>query len=115
MTNQIDSNMNKSRRRFVVSTGGAIGVAALASVLSRTAQAADLPHLALTDPTATAFHYTEDATKVTDDKFVKGSECLNCDFYQARNTPSVEYGPCMIFQGKAVNSHGWCSNYVKVK
>ena len=115
MTDKTNSSMNPSRRRFVVTTGGAIGVAALAGVLARTAQAADLPHLSPTDPTASSFHYTEDATKATDAKFVKGSECLNCDFYQARNTPSAAYGPCMIYPGKSVNAHGWCTNYVKTK
>jgi hypothetical protein len=108
------TNINPSRRRFVVSTGGAIGVAALASVLSRTAQAADLPHVAANDPQATAFAYTEDAKTSKNAKYVAGSECLNCDFYQARGTTAA-YGPCMIFPGKAVNSHGWCMNYVKVK
>jgi len=114
MTRKTES-ISPSRRRFVVGTGGAISVAALASVLSRTAQAADLPHLPTNDPAAASFHYTEDSTKVDDPKFVKGSECLNCDFYQARNTPSAAYGPCMIFQGKAVNARGWCTNYVKTK
>jgi len=114
MTDKTTSSINPSRRRFVVSTGGAIGVAALTGLLSRTAQAADLPHLATTDPTASAFSYVEDATASKNAKYVAGSECLNCDFYQARGT-TAPYGPCMIFPGKAVNAKGWCMNYVKVK
>ena len=107
-------NINPSRRRFVVSTGGAIGVAALASVLSRTAQAADLPHVSPSDPQAVAFAYTEDAKTAKNAKYVAGSDCLNCNFYQARGTTAA-YGPCMIFPGKAVNAHGWCMNYAKAQ
>jgi hypothetical protein len=114
MTDKINSNINPSRRRFVLSTGGAIGVAALAGVLSRTAQAADLPHLSVTDPTASSFSYTEDGASSKNPKHTAGAECSNCDFYQARGT-SAPYGPCMIFQGKAVNAKGWCTNYVAVK
>ncbi|MDR2852429.1 MAG: high-potential iron-sulfur protein [Burkholderiaceae bacterium] len=104
--------MNPSRRRFVVSAGGAISAAALASVLARTAQAADLPHLSPTDPTATAFAYVESTAKIKNPKFVAGSDCKNCNFYQARNS-NAAYGPCLIFQGKSVNAKGWCTNYVK--
>ena len=114
MTRDNHSTLNPSRRRFVVSTGGAIGVAALAGVLARTAQAADLPHLATTDASASAFQYTEDAASSKNAKYVAGSDCSNCDFYQARGTTAA-YGPCMIFPGKAVNAKGWCMNYVKVK
>lgn len=114
MTDKTKS-INSSRRQFVISSGGAIGVAALAGVLSsRAAQAADLPHVGANDPQAVAFSYTEDAKTSKHAKYVAGSECLNCDFYQARGT-TAPYGPCMIFPGKAVNSHGWCMNYVKVK
>jgi hypothetical protein len=107
-------SLNQGRRRFVVSTGGAISAAALGGLLSRTAQAADLPHVAPTDPTAAAFAYAEDAKAVKHAKFVAGSECDNCDFYQARKSGAA-YGPCLIFPGKAVNQHGWCSNWVKVR
>jgi hypothetical protein len=114
MLKRNESKFNSSRRRFVVSTGGAVSVAALASMLSRTAQAADLPHLAVTDPTATAFNYIEDAKASKHAKYVAGSDCSNCDFYQARGT-KAPFGPCLIYPGKAVNALGWCSNYVKVR
>jgi len=112
MTDKSTSNVNPSRRRFVVSTGGAIGAAALAGVLSRTAQAADLPHVVPTDGPATALAYTEDATTSKNAKYVAGSACLTCNFYQARGTTAA-YGPCLLFPGKAVNAKGWCMSYVK--
>ena len=112
MTEKNPSSINPSRRRFVVSTGGAIGVAALASVLAPTAQAADLPHVDPADKTAAAFAYVEDAKTSKNPKYAAGADCSSCNFYQARGTADA-YGPCALFPGKSVNVHGWCINYAK--
>ena len=111
--NSTTQEMDCSRRRFFVGAGAALGAAALASVLPRSARADDLPHLATTDPTAQALNYTEDASKVDKAKaaaYVAGSSCANCNFFQGG---SAAYGPCQLFPGKAVNAKGWCSGYAK--
>ena len=73
---------------------------------------ADLPHLALTDPTAAALHYTEDAkTAATNPTYKAGSECANCQFFQGK--AGDEYGPCQLFAGKSVHSKGWCASWSK--
>lgn len=110
MKNEVDN----SRRRFFAATGTALGAAALASALPRIARADDLPHLALTDPTAQALNYTEDASKVDKAKsptFIAGSACANCNFFQG--TAGAAWGPCSLFPGKAVNAKGWCAGYAK--
>jgi hypothetical protein len=104
---------NQGRRQFLGLAGAAAGVVVLASVLPRHARAADLPHVTLDDPTATALNYTEDASKVDKAKatnYVAGSSCANCNFYQGG---ASGYGPCQLFPGKAVNAKGWCSGYAK--
>lgn len=111
--NSTTQEMDCSRRRFFVGAGAALGAAALASVLPRNALAADLPHLATTDPTAQALTYTEDASKVDKAKaaaYVAGSACANCNFFQGG---TAAYGPCQLFPGKAVNAKGWCAGYAK--
>ncbi|MEP6938425.1 MAG: high-potential iron-sulfur protein [Rudaea sp.] len=114
MNNKHDSNsIDDGRRRFFVGAGGALGAAVLASTLPRTALADDLPHLALSDPTAIALNYTEDASKVDKAKaptFVAGSVCANCNFFQGA---AAAFGPCALFPGKAVNAKGWCAGYAK--
>ena len=105
--------ISDSRRRFVVGAGSALGAVVVASALPRNARADDLPHLALTDPTATALNYTEDASKVDKAKsptYVAGSVCANCNFYQGA---AAAWGPCALFPGKAVNAKGWCAGYAK--
>ena len=109
MKNTIDT----SRRRFFAATGTALGAAAIVSALPRVARADDLPHLALTDPTASALNYTEDASKVDEAKaptYVAGSACANCNFFQGA---AAAWGPCSLFPGKAVNAKGWCAGYAK--
>ena len=105
--------IDRNRRRFFVGAGGALGAAALVSALPRSARADDLPHLALTDPTAQALNYTEDASKVDKAKaptYVAGSMCANCNFFQGA---AAAWGPCALFPGKAVNAKGWCAGYAK--
>lgn len=105
---------NPSRRRFFALAGSAIGAAAIASVLPRGANAADLPHLSESDPTAQALHYKDDATKV--DKAAaptwKPNEfCHNCNFFQGGANDA--WGPCQLFPGKSVHRDGWCAGYAK--
>jgi hypothetical protein len=105
--------IDDSRRRFVVGASSALGAVVVASALPRSARADDLPHLALTDPTATALNYTEDASKVDKAKsptYVAGSACANCNFYQGA---AAAWGPCALFPGKAVSAKGWCAGYAK--
>ena len=104
MSNATDQN----RRRFL-GVAGAVGAVALTGTLPRFARAADLPHLTLDDPTATALKYTEDANKA-EAPHQAGQTCANCNFYQGG---TAAFGPCQLFPGKAVNLKGWCAGYAK--
>lgn len=99
---------DQNRRRFITTLTAA---ALIGAVLPRKpAVAADLPHLAETDPTAAALGYHEDAAKTDAAKFpahTAAQQCTNCNFFQGGG----EYGPCQLFPGKAVNAKGWCSAY----
>jgi len=95
------------RRRFITTLTAA---ALIGAVVPRKPAAADLPHLAETDPTAAALGYHEDAAKTDATKFpahTATQQCANCNFFQGGG----EYGPCQLFPGKAVNAKGWCSAY----
>ncbi|MDN5923859.1 MAG: high-potential iron-sulfur protein [Xanthomonadales bacterium] len=97
------------RRRFLKLAAGTAAAAFVAGSLPKLARAADLPHLTLSDPTAQALKYTEDASKVTDPKHKKGDDCANCMFYQGK--AGATYGPCQLFPGKSVHSKGWCISH----
>jgi hypothetical protein len=97
---------NDTRRGFLKLVGATV----LTVPLARLARADDLPHVAESDPTATALGYKEDAGKVDAAKFPQhkaGNVCANCQFFGG----SGAYGPCQLFPGKAVNAKGWCSAY----
>jgi hypothetical protein len=98
----------ESRRRFLKAAAGTAAAAVVIGGLSRVARAADLPHLAETDPTAKALGYVEDASKTSDPKHTAGNDCANCQFYSGAATG---YGPCQLFPGKAVNAKGWCVSH----
>ena len=94
---------------------GSFALVSLA-VLSRSAQshaqAKALPHLAETDPQAAALGYRHDARKVDKMKFGNWRAGLDCDdCVQFEGKKGEAWGPCKIFPGKAVNSHGWCSAF----
>lgn len=101
-----------SRRKFL--TLAAL-VAAPASLLAtRTAAAADLPHVDPADPTAKGLGYVVDASKLdakTAPTYKAGSHCASCQLFGGK--PGDAYGPCGIFAGKAVSANGWCSAYAK--
>lgn len=110
MSNPAES---QARRRFLkLAAMGAATAPLAAVVLPRIGLAADLPHLDPKDATATALHYTEDASTASGNPaFKAGSDCANCQFYQGK--AGDEYGPCMLFPGKDVHSKGWCASYNK--
>lgn len=76
------------------------------------ASAADLPHVALSDPTAQALGYQEDTRKVQAAKYPKhqpAQQCSKCSLFQG--AAGAEWGPCAIFPGKSVHASGWCSAF----
>jgi hypothetical protein len=77
-------------------------------------QAADLPHIDPSDPTAKSLGYTNDSKGVDAKAFPMykpGSACNNCMQFQGKAGDA--WGPCSIFAGKQVNANGWCQVYVK--
>lgn len=108
MSNPAES---QARRRFLkLAAAGAVAAPFAAVVLPRTGRAQDLPHLSADDPTAKALAYTDDASTATGNAaFKPGADCLNCTFYQGK--AGDEWGPCMLFPGKAVHSKGWCASH----
>ncbi len=98
----------ESRRRFLRAAAGTAAAAVVIGGLPRFARAADLPHVAESDPTAKALGYVEDASKSKDAKRKPGDDCANCQFYTGG--PSG-YGPCQLFPGKSVNAKGWCVSH----
>jgi High potential iron-sulfur protein./TAT (twin-arginine translocation) pathway signal sequence. len=102
----------ESRRHFLKIAAGTTAAAVLVGGLPRFARAADLPHLAESDPTAKALAYVEDATKSANPKYKAGDTCANCQFYSGGATG---YGPCQLFPGKSVNAKGWCVSHVVKK
>lgn len=96
-----------TRRGFVV---GSAALIATSGSLSSLLFAADLPHVAMDDPTAKALKYVEDASKA-DASRTEGAHCGNCQLYSGAE--GDEYGPCTLFPGKAVAFEGWCTAWVK--
>ncbi len=109
---------DSSRRRFLTIAVVATAAAPLA-LRSLSAEAAapapvaakPLPKLALTDPTAKALAYAEDATKVKHASFKAGSNCINCNFYKGAKGAAT--GPCTLFPNNSVIGKGWCSAWAK--
>jgi len=103
----------ESRRRFLKVAAGTAAAAAVVGGLPRYARAADLPHVAESDPTAKALDYVEDASKSKNPKHKAGDVCANCQFYTDAN--AKPYGPCQLFPGKSVNAKGWCVSHTTRK
>jgi hypothetical protein len=106
-------NESQSRRHFLKIVAGTAAAAAIVGNLPRTARAADLPHVAESDPTAKALDYVEDASKTKNPKHKPGDVCANCQFYTG--TGNAGYGPCQLFPGKSVNAKGWCVSHTAKK
>ena len=109
MSNKTDI---ESRRRFLKVAAGTTAAAVVLGGLPRFAQAADLPALAESDPSAKALSYVEDAAKSTNAKRKPGDDCANCQFYSGGPTGR---GPCQLFPGKSVNAKGWCVSHTVKK
>ncbi|MFC5741039.1 high-potential iron-sulfur protein [Dyella tabacisoli] len=105
-----DENIESRRRFLKVAVGTTAAVVAIGG-LPRFARAADLPHVAESDPTAKALGYVEDAGR-GGAKRKAGDVCSNCQFYTGG--PSG-YGPCQLFPGKSVNAKGWCVSHAAKK
>ena len=100
-----------SRRRFL---SIALVTAAAAPIVLRAGDAAaqaTLPKLAVTDPTAKALAYTENAAAVKHPAFKPASNCANCNFY--KGAKGQAYGPCTLFPKNSVAAKGWCSAWAK--
>jgi hypothetical protein len=87
-----------------------------AIVLESTAQAQDLPHVTLDDPTAKALAYVHDAKTVDTSnpaaaRYEDGQNCANC--VQLQGEAGAEWRPCALFPGKLVAAAGWCSVWTK--
>lgn len=99
-----------SRRRFLrLALTGAV-VVPISGVFSRLA-AADLPHVDESDPTAVSLGYKQDSAQVDSKKYPQhqaSQQCSGCRYFQGKND---EWGPCLIFPGKAVHATGWCSAF----
>ena len=113
--------MNKtevSRRRFLAQVAIAVPAgAALLDVAVNTASAqAALPKLEMTDPSAKALLYVDDAKNVDRKnplaaRYTPDQTCANCSQIQGKDGDA--YRPCAIFPGKLVASKGWCSVWAK--
>ncbi len=107
-----------SRRRFLTIALVATATAPL-TLRSLSAEAAApppaaakaLPKLPLTDATAKALAYAEDATKVKHAAFKAGSNCANCNLYKGAKGAAT--GPCTLFPKNSVVAKGWCSAWAK--
>lgn len=100
-----------SRRKFL-SNAAVVAVPLSAITFRKTAQAQELPPVALDDPTAQALYYLHDATQVDTSnpmaaRYMPGQTCANC--VQIQGNDGDEWRPCALFPGKSVNAAGWCS------
>jgi hypothetical protein len=97
--------------------GALLGVAAVpvASLLSRTVEAAATGKVSPSEPQAKSLGYVEDATTVdakANPNYKPGQVCANC--LQAPTAkPGMADVPCNIFAGRPVAAKGWCKVYVK--
>ena len=99
-----------SRRHFIALAAGSAAVAS--GLLPMPGRAAELPHLSETDPAAQALGYSEETTKVSSAKYPKhqpAQDCDRCNLY--KGSAGAQWGPCLIFPGKAVHLQGWCSAF----
>ena len=103
-----------TRRVFLRNAAVAFPVGVI--VIEGTAQAQDLPHVELDDPTAKALYYVNDASKIDASQpgytnYKEGEDCANC--VQLQGEPGQDWRPCNLFPGKLVSATGWCSVWTK--
>jgi hypothetical protein len=100
---------DKLSRRTLLKTGLIAGAAMPLAALNFRAEAAALPALDPSDPTAKALGFMSDATKVdaaANPTYKAGQKCGTCAQFQGK--PGDASGGCNIFVGKAVPVGGWC-------
>lgn len=93
---------------------GAGTILAVGATRARAAEAAALPHVAVSDPVAVALSYHDSARTVDAAKFPNykaGQQCSNC--LQLTGKEGDAWRPCNLFPGKLVSAGGWCKVYVK--
>ena len=113
------NNPEVTRRSFLAQAAMAVpaGAALLDVAVINTAFAeAALPKLELTDPSAKALLYVDDAANVDSKnpmaaRYAAGQTCANCSQIQGKDGDA--FRPCGIFPGKLVSSKGWCSVWAK--
>jgi DMSO/TMAO reductase YedYZ molybdopterin-dependent catalytic subunit len=110
------SNETKTQRRRFLQRAAALSalIPFLHAGRPRTAWAEELPHVDENDPQAKSLHYTHDTTTVdpaAQPKHTPEQACHNCQFYSG--AAGDEWGPCLIFPGKAVAANGWCTTWIK--
>ena len=107
-----DHNFRNDRRRLL--RGALMGAAAAPigtlGLRGANAFAQDMPKLSEDNPQAIALNYVQDASD-KDDMREPGAVCGNCRLYLGNQDD--EWGGCTAFPGKAVNTNGWCSAWVK--
>ena len=94
-----------TRRRLLRVTAISAAAVPLAALVTPTAEGADAPLIAPTDPAAAAVQYVEDAAQAKAAQ--AGSKCANCALYEGG--PDSTQGACSVFQGKQVRAAGWCN------
>ena len=99
-----------TRRLLLRVTAISAAAAPLAALFTRTADGADAPLIAPTDPAAVAVKYVEDAAQATTAE--SGSKCANCALYEG--APDSAQGPCSVFAGKQVKAAGWCTAWTSL-
>lgn len=100
------------RRHFIKTAGTSMAAIAVGGAWTTRALARE--KLALSDPTAQALHYTEDAStldKAAAPTYQEGSHCGNCMLYQT-DAEADGFAPCGAFGGKLVAKAGWCAAWV---
>lgn len=100
---------NFSRRAFVKGTLMAGAALPAVGLLARSANAAGLPLLDPSDPTAAALGFVTDSTKVdaaANPTHKPTQKCGTCAQFQGKPTDAA--AGCNIFAGKNVPSGGWC-------
>ena len=103
-------NALMTRRRLLRVSAISAAAVPLAALFTRSADGADAPLIAPTDPAAVAVQYVEDAAQAKAAE--SGSKCANCALYEG--TPDSAQGPCSVFGGKQVKAAGWCTAWASL-
>jgi hypothetical protein len=105
--------MHSMTRRSIVKSALMAGALIPAyNLLGRRADAAALPALDPSDPTAKSLGFVTDATKVSaaaNPTYKPGQKCSSCAQFQGKAADAS--APCTIFTGHSVPAGGWCKVY----